>query len=129
MERLRVAGLPDDILALIRIWLKERFFYVTVNGIDSYIKCSWNGIIQGSILGPVLYAVFISPLFDIEKLTCYADDKFPIVQDKNRLRLVTKMQEKLENIITWLTRSGMVVNEAKTDLCLFCRQDCPPPGH
>ena len=36
------------------------------------------------------------------------------------------MQKKLENIITWLTKSGMVVNEAKTDLCLFCRYDTPP---
>ena len=33
---------------------------------------------------------------------------------------------KLENIINWLTKSGTVVNEAKTDLCLFCRYDSPP---
>ena len=111
---------------LIRIWLKERFFYVSVNGVDSYIKCSWDGIIQGLILGPILYAIFISPLFDIENLTCYADDKFPMVQDKDRSALLTKMQKKLENIITWLTKSGMVVNEAKTELCLFCRYDTPP---
>ena len=120
-------GLPNDIVDLIKIWLKERFFYVSVNGVDSYIKCSWNGIIQGSILGPILYAIFISPLFDIENLTCYADDKFPLVQNKSRLELVSKMQMKLENIIIWLTKSGMVVNEAKTDLCLFCKHDCPPP--
>ena len=49
-----------------------------------------------------------------------------MVQDKNRLALVNKMQKKLENIITWLTKSGMVVNEAKTDLCLFCRYNTPP---
>ena len=36
------------------------------------------------------------------------------------------MQRKLENIIAWLSKSGMVVNKAKTDLCLFCRNDCPP---
>ena len=54
---------------------------MSVNGVDSYIECSWNGIIQGSILGHILYAIFISPLFDIENLTCYADIKFPLVQD------------------------------------------------
>ena len=27
MERLKVIGLPDDILGLIRVWLKDRFFY------------------------------------------------------------------------------------------------------
>ena len=49
-----------------------------------------------------------------------------MVQDKDRSALVIKMQKKLENIITWLTKSGMVVNEAKTELCLFCRYDTPP---
>ena len=62
----------------------------------------------------------------IENLTCYADDKFPLVQGNNRSELVIKMQQKLVNIVSWLTKSGMVVNEAKTDLCLFCRQDTPP---
>ena len=60
VERLRVVGLPPDIVELIWIWLRERFFYVSVNGVDSYIKCSWNEIIQGLILGLILYAIFIS---------------------------------------------------------------------
>ena len=36
------------------------------------------------------------------------------------------MKMKLERIILWLTHSGMVVNEAKTDLCLFAKNDSPP---
>ena len=36
------------------------------------------------------------------------------------------MKIKLERIILWLTKSGMVVHEAKTDLCLFSRHDFPP---
>ena len=50
IKRLRVIGLPDDIVNLVRIWLKERLFYVSVNGVESYIKTTWSGIIQGSIL-------------------------------------------------------------------------------
>ena len=38
IKRLRVIGLPDDIVNLVRIWLKERLFYVSVNGVESYIK-------------------------------------------------------------------------------------------
>ena len=58
--RLKVMGLPDDIVILIRIWLKEWFFYVSVNGVDSYIKCSWNGIIQGSkYVYPIIIICFI----------------------------------------------------------------------
>ena len=65
-------------------------------------------------------------MFYIENLACYADDKFLLVQDRSRSGLVLKMKVKLEKIINWLVQSGMVVNESKTDLCLFCRQDCPP---
>ena len=48
------------------------------------------------------------------------------MQDKQRSSLVTKMEQKLEKIISWLMQLGMVVNEGKTDLCLFSRSDCPP---
>ena len=60
---------------------------------------------QGSILGPILYAIFISPLFEIETLTCYADDMFPVVFGKDKVVLAERMKTKLETI--WLTKSGM----------------------
>ena len=68
VKQLRVAGLPNDVVELIEVWLKSRYFYVSVNGKESYIKETWFGIIQGSILGPTLYAIFIAPLFLIDYL-------------------------------------------------------------
>ena len=73
-----------------------------------------------------MYAIFISPLFDIETLTCYADDKFPVVFGKDRAVLAARMKAKLEAILLWLTKSGMVVNESKTGLCVFYKHDCTP---
>ena len=61
IKRLVILGLPNDVVKLIEIWLKERYFYVSVNGSDSMVKVTWYGIVQGSILGPILYAIFISP--------------------------------------------------------------------
>ena len=63
-----------------------------------------------SIIGPVLYAIFISPLFDIEKLTYYADDGFGLVSNKDKKVLVTLMEKKLERTESWLRKSGMKVN-------------------
>ncbi len=34
------------------------------------------GKVQGLILGPVLYALFVSPLFEIEDFSAYADDTY-----------------------------------------------------
>ena len=61
-------------IKLIKVWLTNRLFYVDLNGKCSYIKTSDSGTIQGSRLGPILYAIYVSPLFDQEKMTNYADD-------------------------------------------------------
>ena len=52
----------------------ERYFYVEIDNIASTMRLTWFGIIQGSILGPILYAIFISPLFDIEKTIVIISD-------------------------------------------------------
>ena len=95
-----------------------------VNGSESTIRVTWYGIVQGSILGPILYAIFISPLFEVENLTCFADDKFPLAWNQSALVLI--MERKLRRIMDWLKDSGMKVNESKTDLCLFHRGDSAP---
>ena len=58
--------------------ITERFFYVEIGNVCSTVRVTWYGITQGSILGHVLYAIFVSPLFAIENLTCYADDNYSI---------------------------------------------------
>ena len=71
-----IIGLPGDVVELIRIWLKDRMFYVSIDGVNSFLYNLLLGTVQGSILGPVLYAIYISPVFDLEQLFAFADDKF-----------------------------------------------------
>ena len=61
---------------LIREWLVGRTFYVQVGDDPSALFDSDVGTIQGSVLGPILYALFVSPLFDLAKITNFADDNF-----------------------------------------------------
>jgi hypothetical protein len=125
MIRLTKIGLPKDILRLIELWLSEQSFFVNVNGENSIVidlKC---GTIQGSILGPILYAIYISPLFDLLKLTKFADDNFVIRWNKYMTALISNMEKDLEIMTKWLKDSGLKVNESKTELCLFHQKDCP----
>ena len=50
LERLRIIGIPDDLVELISHWLTNRFFYVSIEGGNSYVRCSGVGTVQGSIL-------------------------------------------------------------------------------
>ena len=126
IERLRIIGLPGDIIALIKLWLENRSFYVEANGLNSLFYDINSGTIQGSILGPILYAIFVSPLFDLTDLSNFADDNFAITWHKSKQMATTLMQNKLEIMSTWLKRSGLKVNESKTEICLFYKKDTPP---
>ena len=126
LKRLRIMGLPSDIVLLISEWLQTRYFYVSIEGDNSYVHQSGVGTVQGSILGPILYALFVSPLFDLAKMTLFADDNYIIHRNKQIPELLNEMKTTLEKIIKWLTDSGLKVNDGKTEICLFYRKDCPP---
>ena len=65
----------------------------------------------------------MSPLFDLEKLTKFADDNFAVRWAKTIEELKTKMEISLDIIMNWMRASGLKVHEDKTELCLFYRND------
>ena len=76
IKRLKIVGLPNDIIELIKVRLKDRFFYVAIGENNSVLIEVVSGTIQGSILGPLLYAIYVSPLFDLTSISNFADDNF-----------------------------------------------------
>ena len=55
VKSLRIMGMPNDLINLIREWLRNRSYYVQVGEECSVLFDSETGTIQGSVLGPVLY--------------------------------------------------------------------------
>ena len=123
LKRMRIIGLPPDVVDLVKVWLKERCYYVSINSENSCLFDLLLGTVQGSVLGPVLYAIFVSPLFDIVPILAFADDSYDVKTNKNKNTLVEDMKKSLESITKWLKKSGLKVNNEKTDLCLFYRHD------
>jgi hypothetical protein len=126
IKRMRIIGLPPDLIELVSKWLTNRYFYVSLDGDNSLVYDCNVGTVQGSILGPVLYAIFVSPLLDLTDITLFADDNYALVWNTCKDTLRYEMQLKLELITSWLRDSGLKVNEEKTELCLFHRRDNPP---
>ena len=120
---MRRIGIPEDIIQLLEVWLRRRYFYVEANGSNSEIIENNIGTIQGSILGPILYAIFIRPLYDIEKITTFADDNYIVSYHEEKKTALEDLKRKLERIIKWLKESGLKVNESKTELCIFHRTE------
>ena len=107
-----IMGLPDDVIDLISVWLRNRLFYVTIDGINSTMFDLLLGTVQGSILGPVLYAIFMSPLFDIADLLSFADDTFIPRWNSSLQLLVSDVEKDLEAITKWVKDSGLKVNQS-----------------
>ena len=70
--------------------------------------------------------MFVSPLFDLVDLTLYADDNYIVRWNTVLQLLIDDMCRSLEMITKWLRQSGLKVNDSKTEVCLFHRQDKSP---
>ena len=77
-KRMNIFGILSDLVSLIKTWLTHRLFYISIDGQDSNLITSNYGKIHGSILGPMLYTIFVAPLFDLHKMSNYTDDNFVI---------------------------------------------------
>ena len=98
-ERMKIFGIPNDVMQLIKAWLNERLFYVECGGATSSIYEDNHGTIQGSVLGPVLFCLFIRPLLEIEELTTFADDNYMGEEDKNVDIAISRIIAKTERTI------------------------------
>ncbi len=81
------------------------------------------GVPQGSILGPILFTIYVNDLSTQVKdclLVQYADDTQFILSDstKNLPELIRKTEETLDRIKRYFNRSGLWLNMNKTQ-CMF----------
>ena len=57
--------------------------------------------------------------------TTHADDYFIIRINNNLAALITDMEKSLEATTKWLKKSGLKVNESKTEVCVFYHKNTP----
>ena len=96
----------------------------------SYDNCISNandvltGVPQGSILGPLLFIIFLNDVTDVissAKIIKYADDAVIYVADKDIKVVKSKLSTDLNAIADWLDQSALIVNlnKGKTESLLF----------
>ena len=119
-------GVDGKALEWFASYLADRTQRVTVNdGLSSAFPLR-QGVPQGSCLGPLLFTVYISKLFDIvskhlPSVLCYADDTHlylafsPDVQGKDEAAL-NAMRDCIHDLRNWMIEDRLMLNDDKTEL-------------
>ena len=83
------------------------------------IKC---GVPQGSILGPLLFIIYLKDIAFSSKLfsfIIYADDTNLLASDENLTVLINSVNNELQKISSWFKANKLSLNVNKTNFMFF----------
>ena len=129
LEKFEKVGLSNPILAWISDYLTCREQKVVVNGAESQHTTVLSGVPQGSVLGPLLFLIYIDdlarlPLLDGGQVVLYADDLLlfrPIKSQEDYHHL----QADILMIEDWVNSNHLTFNLTKCKYMVVSRKRCP----
>jgi hypothetical protein len=94
---------------------------VDVNGVLSDEKTINISVLQGTILGPLLFLLYINDIFNASDLflPLFADDTSGLAENKNLNDLITFVNSELKKLANWFQSNKMAVNISKTKYIIF----------
>ena len=126
LQKLKHYGIRGIANAWFKSYLEKRKQYVTINGTDSQTNDIDHGVPQGSVLGPLLFLVYINDLNSCIKFSTtrhFADDTnllYTINRSKTRNRNPTRnLNKDLNSLNHWLLANKISLNATKTEMIYF----------
>lgn len=136
LKKLSAYQFSENTVGLIQSYLENRTQYVSVGGNKSSEGVIKHGVPQGSILGPLLFSLFINDLpLHISNssvtLSLFADDGSMDVSAPDVASMTRILQRSLDEVLAWCNVNNMVPNPQKTKCMLITtrqkHQLNPPP--
>ena len=122
LHKLAHYGIRGVALKWLTSYLHNRQQRVHVNNAQSDCQNLIHGIPQGSILGPLLFIIYINDMPNVQKLAkfiLYADDANIIITGTNAHEIITKYNELSDHLSNWVASNGLMLNVRKTNYMIF----------
>ena len=119
IAKLHAYGFNKDALKLIKSYLTNRWQRTKVNNSYSDWTEILHGVPQGSILGPLLFNIYLNDLFFVIIDTSFADDNTLYACDISLKILIDKLESSATLVIGWFNYNYMKLNDSKCNL-LVC---------
>ena len=112
--KLKAHGIGNDVINWIEKWLTHRRQRVTVDGEISNWKYVLSGVPQGSVLGPILFLIYINDLEDdiSSKVLKFADDT-KLFRKVTTVTYKQSLQDDLDKLVKLLEKLQMLFNFGK----------------
>ena len=123
VAKLHAYGFDMSVLILFYSYLKNRKQSVKINNVFSSFMVLVSGVPQGSILGPILFNIFMNDLvyFIKSDLGNYADDNSISDAAKTIPELIQILERESDNAINWFRNNDMIVNPDKFQAIIINR--------
>ena len=126
LENYGIRGIP---LMLFKSYLSHRRQFVSLNGVNSPPLQISLGVPQGSVLGPLLFLIYINDLpnaLDLLQPVLFADDTTLYFTHSNPYTLCRTISKELKQLHNWLISNRLTLNINKSYYIIFSLRDIPP---
>lgn len=104
LKKLEMLSLPPNTLKLFDSYLHCRKQFVKIGDKQSEELTVKKGVPQGSILGPILFNIFINDIFQLglnRNMMLYADDIALTISGGNKFEAMNKANQDLDKLSKW----------------------------
>ena len=126
LNKLSIIGFSDHAVKWSQSYLSNRKFTVNLENSFSEVSKILCGVPQGSILGPLLFLIYVNdmPMAVKCNLFLYADDTCLVFQSKNVQDIKKQLNEDFANICDWFVDNKLSIHfgEDKTKSILFASE-------
>ena len=124
VRKLKHYGIRGFALKWLESYLSGRKQFVSINEANSETLEMEYGVPQGSILGPLLFIIYINDIPEIAKYAkfiLYADDANIILTANTIEEINTQLKNLTNELLKWTNCNGLALNLKKTNYMIFSR--------